>query len=243
MHLLSYFFRSLLILLLVAPAWPQNHAPSKDTKDLGVGKFLVASRDLRDPNFARTVIILVQYGQSGTVGLAINHRTEVSVSEALAEMGTPARNHPDPVFIGGPVEAEEVRALIRKRPAPELAQHVLNDVYMIWQRKGLERELKSKANAAVFRIYLGYCGWGKGQLENEIRTGSWYVFDAAALGSKQDVFDADPGTLWNRLIEKTERRIAYTVQKMGPPATCPHFLSFSLPQSGQPLRRQYASLS
>jgi len=181
-------------------------AQSKDIRDLGLGKFLVASRDLGEPAFAESVIVLVQYDRTGTVGLAINRITKIPISEALSELAS-AKNHEDPVFVGGPVEAEAVRALVRSRLAPDLAQHIFGDLYMVWQRRALERELMAKRSPAVFRVYLGYCGWARGQLESEVRAGGWHIFDAATVG-KQNVFDADPDGMWEKLIAKTERQLA-----------------------------------
>jgi putative transcriptional regulator len=74
------------------------------TDDLAVGRFLVASRDLGDPNFAKTVILLVHYSEDqGAVGLVVNKRTDVPISRVFHDLKEASGRH-DPVFVGGPVE-------------------------------------------------------------------------------------------------------------------------------------------
>jgi putative transcriptional regulator len=199
------FFRCSIALMLAARLVP---AQSINPKDLALGRVLVASRDLDDPGFAESVVVIVQYDQTGTIGLAINRKTDIPISRALSELGKAARDQSDPVYVGGPVETEGVRGLLRARAAPLPVKPVVGDVVMISERKALVRELGAKHSPAVFRIYLGYCGWGKGQLEKEIRAGAWHIFSAAELGSNQGIFDSNPDTLWSRLIVKTELELA-----------------------------------
>ena len=91
--------------------------------DLGAGKLLVASRDLPDPNFAKTVILLVQYDADGVVGLILNRRSKVPISRVLGEVAG-AKERPDPVYAGGPVGRTEVLALVRARRPSGDAKHV-----------------------------------------------------------------------------------------------------------------------
>jgi hypothetical protein len=86
-------------------------AQSTSGKDLATGKFLVASRGLLDPNFAETVVLLVEYQESGVVGLVVNRRTKFPVSRALSV--DEAKGRQEPVYIGGPVEMAGVMALAR----------------------------------------------------------------------------------------------------------------------------------
>src|SRR6202453_5500016 len=83
------------------------------TDDLAVGRLLVASRDLGDPNFAKTVILLVHYSEDqGSVGLVINKRTDVPISRVFRDLKE-ASGRSDPVYIGGPVELNSVLALLK----------------------------------------------------------------------------------------------------------------------------------
>src|SRR6516225_8761358 len=85
---------------------------SKDAKDLGAGKLLVASRGLADPNFAKTVILLVHCDDQGVVGLILNRRTDVALSRVLEGLRG-AKDRSDPAYLGGPVEVSSVFALHR----------------------------------------------------------------------------------------------------------------------------------
>ena len=176
---------------------------AQSTHDLGIGKILVAKRDAPDSSFAETVIMIVRYTQGGTVGLMLNRRTEVPVSRALQPLQG-ARGRSDPVFAGGPVELPNVLALLRANVMPEGGEHVTGKVYLVPTGALLEKTLAKRLDPADFRVYLGYCGWSPGQLENETSHGFWHVLN----GSADIVFDSEPETLWSRLIERAEQRIA-----------------------------------
>jgi putative transcriptional regulator len=182
-------------------------AQSTRVQDLGIGKLLVARRDSLDPVFAETVILLVHYDHGGTVGLAINRRTDVPIARALSESkgafkGVKGRS--DPVYMGGPVEVQNVLALLRAGTMPEGATHVSGKVYLVSSRPLLEKTLAERADPGDFRVYLGYCGWGPGQLENETGHGFWHIFASDA----DLVFDSKADTLWSRLIARVGQRIA-----------------------------------
>lgn len=178
-------------------------AQSTRTQELGIGKLLVAKRDTRDPAFAESVILLVRYDHDGTVGLMINRPTDVPISRALQTLkGSKERS--DPVYAGGPVGELSVLGLLRASKMPEDANHVTGKLYFVSTRVLLEKTLARRADPKDFRIYLGYCGWGPGQLENELRLGLWHVFPA----TENLVFDSEPDSLWSRLIARTEMSIA-----------------------------------
>jgi putative transcriptional regulator len=170
--------------------------------DLGVGKLLVARET--DRRFAETVILLVEHDSQGALGLTINRRTTEPIAEALRELPG-AGGWSEPVYLGGPVQETSVFALLRSRDKQEEMKPVVDEVYWVASKPVLEKVLAAGPAAATVRIYLGYSGWGAGQLENEVRSGSWYIFD----GSADLVFDSDPASLWLRLKARTEQRIAY----------------------------------
>lgn len=171
--------------------------------DLGPGKMLVASRDLPDPNFAKTVILLVQYDNDGVVGLIVNRRSKVPVSRVLEDLAG-AKNRPDPVYAGGPVGDSDVFALLRTHRQPEGAKHVCGDVFLVSTKDVLEKTLGTSADSNSLHVYVGYAGWTVPQLEHETDLGAWYIF----RGDPSAVFDSDPDTLWPRLIRETELRVA-----------------------------------
>lgn len=180
---------------LALPAQSQRH------EDLATGKLLVAPRQIPDPNFAESVILLVHYDSDGALGLMLNHRTRVPISRALPDL---KGKRPDPVFVGGPVEMDGVLALLRASAAPEHAGRVFGNIYVVSTTAGLNQALVAGKGPGDFRIYLGYCGWGAGQLDNEVKHGAWYVFDR----SESFVFDSDPASLWDRLVARTGLSVA-----------------------------------
>lgn len=170
--------------------------------DLAAGKLLVASPDLPDPNFAHTVVLLVEYDDEGVVGLILNRRSKVPVSRVLEEIPS-AKSRPDPVYAGGPVGRTDVLALVRSRRAPDEGKRVVGDVFLIASKEGLEKTFAAPTEAGAVRVYMGYAGWTAAQLENELDLGAWYIFQ----GSAKTVFESDPESLWPRLIRETEMHI------------------------------------
>lgn len=178
-------------------------AQSKRPEDLAVGKILVTPHEAPDPLFAESVIVLVQYSNTGALGLMINKRTTVPISRAL-EGVRGASKHSDLVFVGGPVQLDTVFALVRGAARPEGATEVFGNINFISTNAALEKVLAGATNPGALRVYAGYCGWGPHQLENEMRLGGWYIFDR----SEDLTFDADPATLWTRLERKTGGMLA-----------------------------------
>jgi putative transcriptional regulator len=174
------------------------------TENLAIGNFLVASRDLGDPNFAKTVILLVHYKEDqGAVGLVVNRATDVPMSRVFQDLKE-AKSRKDPVYVGGPVELNTVMALLKTSSKPDNATRVFNDVYLIANKDLLKATLASGAESSVFHAYVGYAGWGAGQLEHEMELGAWHSMPADAA----NVFHSDPDSVWERLIRRTETQIA-----------------------------------
>jgi len=110
------------------------------------------------------------------------------------------------------VSVPEVYGLLRSSSKLDDGTPVLGDLYMIAKQALLEKTLSASPPADRFHAYLGYCGWGAGQLEHEVELGAWYVFP----GRTEMVFDSEPDSLWNRLVARTEQQIARA--QVAPPA-------------------------
>jgi putative transcriptional regulator len=174
-------------------------------EDLAAGKLLVASRDLGDPNFARSVVILIQYDREGAMGLILNRRTQVNAAEAFPSLRG-AGSYKEPVYFGGPVSVRTAFALLRSQTRVGDSKAALPGVYLLNDQQLLEDSLARKLDATSLRVYVGYSGWGPRQLDNEVKAGAWHIF----RGSPAAIFDTDPASMWNRLIGSTETRIART---------------------------------
>ena len=189
----------------VSPAaYPSLYLPvqTKNPKVLSAGKLLVASRSLGDPHFVRTVILLVRYDDNGVVGLILNRRTEVPLSQVLDLKA--AKKISDPVYLGGPVEMPAVFALFQSPAKVEGAEHIFGEVYMVSAKDLFEHTLSTRPDPRQFHVYLGYSGWSKEQLKKEVGLGAWFIFP----GDVSTVFNADPDSLWPKMIGKTELEMA-----------------------------------
>ena len=191
---------------------------SKDAKHLGVGKLLVASRGLADPNFAKAVILLVHSDDQGVVGLILNRRTNLALSRVLEGLqGTKDRS--DPAYLGGPVQVPAVTALLQSPTKVGGADHIFGGVYLINTKTLFEQTLAARPAPEVFHVYLGYAGWTNDQLRKEVELGAWFIFP----GDTDAVFNSDPGSLWPQMIRKTEQKLAESESASPDPWTraCP----------------------
>jgi len=169
----------------------------KPEKDLAPGRFLVASRKLGDPNFHKTVILILGYGRNGASGLVINRPLKVKLSTVMPEVEELAQRKEN-LFLGGPVEPGRVLVLLKSAATPEDSIPVFGDVYISSSRKELKRLIKSTNKSEKFRIYAGYAGWAPGQLESERDRGDWHVLKADA----ETVFDKKSSEIWQELIHR-----------------------------------------
>ena len=176
---------------------------SKNAKDLGAGKLLVASRSLGDPNFAETVVLLVHYDADGAVGLILNRRTDVPLSRVF-EGFKAAKDRSDPVYLGGPVETPTAFGLLKSQPKLAGAEHIFGEVYLISTKALFEQAIAARPDPGIFHVYLGYAGWNNDQLRMEVELGAWFIFPADTA----TVFAADPDSLWSQMIRKTELKLA-----------------------------------
>jgi putative transcriptional regulator len=175
----------------------------KNAQSLAAGKVLVASRNLGDPHFAKTVILLVHYDAQGVLGLVLNHRTDVPLSRVLDSFKA-AKGRSDPVYMGGPLETAAVFALYQPPAKPEGAEHIFGGVYLINSKPLFEQTMSAQPKPNVFHVYVGYAGWTQDQLRQEVELGAWFIFPAEA----GTVFNADPDALWPEMIRKTEMQYA-----------------------------------
>jgi len=183
------------MMAMLATVWLTGVVPARADEDLAEGNILVADRKLKDPNFAQTVVLIVTYDDQGTVGLVLNRQSEIPVSDLLSGVKA-ARARKDSAFTGGPVEPKSVLALLRARSGPRGAQHLAGDIWAILDQDLLQDTLTAHTSSDELRFYVGYAGWGPGQLEAEMEAGAWRVI----RGGADTVFDSKPESLWNRVV-------------------------------------------
>ena len=172
---------------------------SQATSELAKGKFLVASRNLEDPNFSETVILLLAYSQDGALGVVINRPTEVPLSSLLPKVkGLQKRK--DFVHLGGPVARTNLLLLAQSNKQPKDSQHVFADLYLIANQATLEQVIDKASAKTKVCAYVGYAGWSAGQLDMEVTRGGWYIVPADAAS----IFDKVAEDVWPELIRRGE---------------------------------------
>ena len=166
---------------------------------LGKGIFLVAAPSLRDPNFRQTVILLCEHGPEGALGIVVNRPTEISITEVLPQVPI-LEGQAHVVYAGGPVQRNHLLILYRTTESPEDTHHVFDGVYIGGNTNALEQILKGSTPSDQFRAFIGYSGWAPGQLENEMKTGSWITVPADT-GS---MFEREQTSLWANILRSLD---------------------------------------
>ena len=153
-------------LLLLACCLISASAVAAD--DPARGKLLVSTELVGGPAFQETVILILRYNDAGTLGLVINRRTVATPDELLPDMES-VRQYDGPLCFGGPVQMHTVRGLLRAEDPPQNALPVFDNVYVAALDDSIFERFK---DASSLRLYIGYSGWGPGQLEQELAEGS-----------------------------------------------------------------------
>jgi len=186
---------------------------------LVAGQLLVAAPALVDPNFARSVVLLLDYDDNGALGVVLNRPSPVPVDDILPDWSGMV-GEPDVLFHGGPVSIDSALAVasLPGSPDDEFDDGLGGGEPVGWRRlfggTGIldldaPTELLAPAVSRL-RIFAGYAGWGHEQLEAEIAEGSWYV--VRSLPS--DLFTGDPERLWMRVLRRQPGELAWV-------STCP----------------------
>lgn len=180
---------ALLLVLLAAGVGAQERmAPAP-------GVFLVARSPIDKGPFHRSVVLLLKHDNEGTLGLIVNRRTGVPLSEALPDLDTGEAS--PPLFFGGPVALEGLVVLFRSQAPPEGAEEVLNGLYYSGERSVLKMLLERESSHGELRLFVGHSGWAPGQLAAELRTRAWDVQPADIF----TLFRTEPSWLWEHLTE------------------------------------------
>ncbi len=161
------------------------------------GKFLIASPDMKDPNFAKTVVLLLRSDDSGTLGVIVNRPTWVEPKQVDPDLDA-LQGYGGKVYRGGPVAASQIIYLMRNPAAGTFkSQPVFGEVYAGADDDQIPA-LAKQADPSRLRLYAGHAEWEGAQLKREIAAGQWVVADAQA----EDVFAKAPALLWDRIVHK-----------------------------------------
>lgn len=145
---------------------------------------------LADPNFDRTIVLLLTHGDDGTIGVVLNRPSTTDVAEVLPRWDGLAAD-PAVVYVGGPVQPEVAIALGLGADL-EVASIDLDGDPLL-------------AAARQIRVFAGYAGWSPGQVEEEVAEGAWVVVEARPL----DAFSAAPEDLWSTVLRRQPGTLAW----------------------------------
>jgi putative transcriptional regulator len=176
--------------------------------DALAGRLLVATPLLGDPNFRRTVVLVVEHEvDEGTLGVVLNRPTKIPVGQVL-EPWTELVTGPSVVFKGGPVSPNSALALALVPGQDEpLGWRALDSVPALARLGLVDLDAPPRLLASAIeslRVYAGYAGWGPGQLRAEIDEGAWYVLP----GEPADPFMPDPARLWQSVLRRQGGELA-----------------------------------
>jgi putative transcriptional regulator len=156
------------------------------------GQLLLSSSRLADPNFARSVVLMISHTEEGALGLVLNRPLEMTVQEACEQALEIECEVEGTLFQGGPVEGP-LMVLHTDSASGSADQEVITGVHFTTDRERIEWLLREAEVQAKY--FVGYSGWGPGQLEAEIESGSWI----RATARKEQIFEAKVDQ-WSRLM-------------------------------------------
>lgn len=168
------------------------------------GQLLIASSQLRDANFVRTVILLIQADQKGAWGVVVNRPTGKTIQELWEEMGETSHDNPLPVHLGGPVPGPVV-ALHGEESLSEL--EIVPGVHFSAGKESLRRLVNHPPDP--FKLFVGNAGWGPGQLEGELKQGAWLTAPASA-----DAVFYDGDDFWGRATRSVGESVLRSALKL-----------------------------
>lgn len=160
------------------------------------GRLLVATPLLLDPNFRRTVVLVLRHDDDGVLGVVLNRQLPVAVGEILPAWHD-AVSHPAAVFQGGPVGLDGALGLVTLTPRAEglLVDRLVGPFGLV----DLDAEpAEGLPGVEGVRVFVGHSGWSAGQLDEEIAASDWYVLPAEPT----DATTPDPSTLWRRVLAR-----------------------------------------
>ena len=160
---------------------------------------LVASTGLLDPNFAKTVVLIIEHSEEGAFGLILNRPTTVKLQQAWKQLSDEPCHGDDLLSLGGPCEG------------PLMVLHSVHALAEKEVRKGVYFSVKPEnitqlvhQSEVQMRFFVGFAGWGPGQLESELREEAWHTSPARP----NHVFEIDED-LWSRVTKQIhDKRLA-----------------------------------
>jgi putative transcriptional regulator len=182
------------------------------------GRLLVATPMLGDPNFDRTVVLLIEHSTEGALGVVLNRPGSMDVVDAVPEWGDLAAE-PAVLFSGGPVQGNFLVGLGEVAGGPTVAAPTDDSWRPLVGAVGTvnlgQAPDAGGARLRRVRLFAGYAGWGGGQLEGEIEAKAWFVVDAMP----DDALTAEPDELWSAVLRRQRGQLRLLARYPENPAT------------------------
>jgi putative transcriptional regulator len=165
------------------------------------GRLLISEPFLPDPNFERTVVLLCEHNEEGSFGFVLNKPSILKVNEVVEDI----HNLEEIVYVGGPVQQDTLH-FIHRNTMIESATEICSGIYWggAFDSLVLLSDTKQISRADI-RFFLGYSGWGPGQLQTELDEDSWIVCDFV---TDQLLFDTDPKLMWKVALDNMGGRFS-----------------------------------
>jgi putative transcriptional regulator len=165
------------------------------------GKILISEPFLNDPNFKRTIILLAEHTEEGSVGFVLNKPTEVKISQMINDFP----EFDSLVYYGGPVQLNTLQFIYRGENVIDGSIEIMPGLFWGGSFDILKTLIKSNSvSPADFRFFIGYSGWGEGQIDDELELNSWIVAEATI----ENIFSEEPDKLWREVLKKMGKKFA-----------------------------------
>lgn len=158
------------------------------------GKLLISEPFLNDPNFRRSVVLIAEYSEAGTLGFVINHKSNLILSDLLPDL----ENSNFPVYFGGPVAVDTIHFIHRCYDKMNDGEEIAPGIYWGGNFEALTILLKNNSiGPDEIKFFIGYSGWGEEQLAEEIKENTWIVSDQY---HPDVVFSNQEEEIWREMI-------------------------------------------
>lgn len=165
--------------------------------ELAAPSFIVAVPQLGDPNFNRSVVYLLEHGDEGTMGLVLSRATDLSIGDFCDNQGIEFQgDRSEWIHMGGPVQTQRAFVLHTPGKAGPETEIVQDGVRLSYSIESLK--LLAQYPPDALRVYLGYAGWGPGQLAKEMAEGAWLL----AAADADLIFRRAPDDLWEVVLRR-----------------------------------------
>ena len=165
------------------------------------GKILISEPFLNNPEFRRSIILLSEHNENGSIGFILNKPTKLKLNQVIDDF-------PDfeaPIYLGGPVQINTLHFIHRAGEIVDGSTEISDGLYWGGNFEYLKLLIEAKqVEPNDFRFFIGYSGWDEGQLEDELKLNSWIV----TATSIENIFSEEPDKLWREILKHMGKKFA-----------------------------------